>query len=184
MTTISPTKTPGMKKILFASVASLFILACNNDEKKEDAASKKDADMKALYEKNLASLQKGISAFENKDIEGWAATVADSASWTSPTYGDSVHTKAHWKDALTFYTTNWDNLKLNNAIFLPGIDSATQQMDGSVRYYGNWDAVHKSGVKTSVYFYGTYDFNNDNKVISGAEFFDVGGLMNAVAAKK
>jgi len=38
-------------------------------------------------------------------------------------------------------------------------------------------------VKTSVNFYAAYEFNKDNKVIEAAEFFDLGGLMNAVAPK-
>ena len=168
-----------MKKLLLIPIAALLFTACADKDKKEDD---KNAEMKATYEKNLAMLKKGIAAFENKDVEGWAAIIADTASWTSPTYGDTVHTKAHWKEALAYYIANWDNLKLNNATFLPGVDS-TLEMDGSVRYYGNWDAVHKSGVKTSVNFYGTYDFNKDNKVIFGADFFDVGGLMNAVTPK-
>jgi hypothetical protein len=50
-----------------------------------------------------------------------------------------------------------------------------------------WVGTHKSGQQTSTKFYGTYDFNKDNKITSGDEFFDVGGLLNAVnavAAKK
>ena len=171
-----------MKKLLFASIVSLLVMACSDKEKKDDD-SKKDTEMKAAYEKNMASLKAGIAAFEKKDIEGWAASVADSAKWASPAYGDTVSTKAHWKESLQYYADNWNNIKMNNGNFLPGIDSSTHELDGSVRYYGYWDAVHKSGTATHISFYGTYDFNKDNKVISGAEFFDVGGLMNAVAPK-
>ena len=174
-----------MKKLLFASIISLMVMSCSDKDKKkdDDNDSKKGADMKALYEKNLASLQASIAAFEKKDISGFSANVADSAVWTSPAYGDTVSTKAHWMESLKYYTDNWDNIKLNNANYLPGIDSSTHEFDGSVRYYGYWDATHKSGVATHISFYGTYDFNKDNKVISGAEFFDVGGLMNAVKPK-
>jgi hypothetical protein len=172
-----------MKKLLLLFVVSLSLLACSDKDKKEDNASKKNADMKALYEKNLAVLKSSIAAFEKEDIEGWAASVADSAVWNSPAYGDTVTTKAHWKESLKYYVDNWDNLKLSYANFLPGLDSATHELDGSVRYYGRWDAVHKSGVKTMLNFYGAYDFNKDNKVIFGTEFFDLGGLMNAVAPK-
>jgi len=172
-----------MKKILFAPVVSLFILACNN-EKKEDVASKGDADTKALYEKNLAVVKSAIAAFEKKDIEGWAANIADTAKWSSPTYGDTVSTKAHWKESLTAYANNWNDLKLTNSNFLPGVDSTTQQPDGSVRFYGVWVGTSKSGQQTSSKFYGSYDLNKDNKVVFADEYFDVGGLMNAVAPKK
>ena len=53
-----------MKKILFAAVISLLIAACNDNEKKEDAASSKNAEMKALYEKNLTTVKAFIAAFE------------------------------------------------------------------------------------------------------------------------
>ena len=172
-----------MKKLLLFSILSLSLLACNDKDKKEDEASKKNADMKALYEKNLATLKASIAAFEKRDLDGWASSVADSANWASPAYGDTVHTKAHWKETLKFYIDNWNDIHLVNANFLPGVDSATHEWDGSVRYYGRWDATHKSGVKTMVNFYGAYDFNKDGKVSSGIEFFDVGGLMNAVAPK-
>lgn len=140
--------------------------------------------MKATYEKNLTSLKAGIDAFEKEDIEGWAATVADSVVFNSPAYGDTITTKAHWKESLQGYVLNFDNLKLSNAIFLPGIDTATHAFDGSVRYYGTWDAVYSATNKaTSLNFYGTYNFNSDNKVTFASEFFDVGGLMNAVTPK-
>ena len=57
-------------------------------------------------------------------------------------------------------------------------------MDGGVRCYGRWDGVHKSGVTTHVNYYGTFEFNKDGKISSANEFFDLGGLMNAVAPKK
>ena len=173
-----------MKRLLIVlPVLLTILLSCNKPVKTETSAPVGN-DMKALYEKNLSSLKTGISAFEKKDINGWAATVADSARWTPASYGAVESKKEDWKKELQAFIADWDSIKLVNPNFLPGIDSATHEFDGSVRYYGEWDGVHKSGVKTKVSFYGTYDFNKDNKVIFGAEFFDVGGLMNAVSGKK
>ena len=171
-----------MKKVIFWSVLSIAVSACTQNQKKAEAPSK-SAEAKVLYEKNLAALQAGIRAYENEQIDVWASSVADNAEWHPAAYGAPVGTKEDWKKALSFYVANWDSIKLKNAMFLPGIDSATTEPDGSVRYYGRWIAVHKSGVKTSVDFYGTYEFNKDNKVIEASEFFDLGGLMNAVAPK-
>ncbi len=75
-------------------------------------------------------------------------------------------------------------LHLTEAQFLPGVDSATHQPDGSVRYYGTWHGTPASGKEVSVKFYGTYDFNKDNKIISGDDFYDVGGLMNSLKPTK
>jgi hypothetical protein len=54
-----------------------------------------------------------------------------------------------------------------------------------VRFYGSWDGVNKNTHQlTKSNFYGSYEFNKDHKVTEADEFFDVGGLMNAVQAKK
>ena len=173
-----------MKKLLLFAITALLLTACSTPEKKEDDTSKKTDDMTALYEKNLAVIKSAIAAFEKKDIEGWASAVADSVVWNAPAYGDTVTTKAHWKETLAGFRDNWNDLKLTNTTFLPGVDSITHQPDGSVRFYGVWVGTHKSGQQTSSKFYGSYELNKDNKITSGDEFFDVGGLLNAVAAKK
>ena len=173
-----------MKKFLFFVFCSHLLVACSNQEKKEDDSPKKSDDMTALYEKNLAVIKSAIASFEKKDIDGWAANVADSAIWNSPAYGDTVTTKAHWKEVLTAYSSNWNDLKLTKTNFLPGVDSTTHQPDGSVRFYGVWVGTAKSGVQTSSKFYGSYDLNKDNKVIFGDEYFDVGGLQAAMNSKK
>ncbi|HET7118206.1 MAG TPA: hypothetical protein VFI29_17040 [Hanamia sp.] len=172
-----------MKKIFFAVGITFMVIGCNQTEKTDNTASSKNAEMQALYEQNLSTLKTFIADFEKEDLDGQAALIADSARWSSPAYGDTVHTKKHWLEAQKYYMDNWSNLHLSNAQFLPGIDSATHEFDGSVRYYGFWGGVHSSGFTGQVKFYGTYDFNKDHKIISGNDFFDVGGMMNAINSK-
>ncbi len=62
---------------------------------------------------------------------------------------------------------NFNNVHFIDGNFLPGIDSTTHELDGSVRVYGNWTGIHSSGKEVLVKFYGTYDFNKENKVTSG-----------------
>jgi len=171
-----------MKKTILWSLPFIALLACNQNQKPVETQSK-SAEAKAQYEKNLAVFKAAVTAFENEKIDEWAASVADNAVWHPAAYGAAVGTKEDWKKALSFYATNWDSLKLKNATFLPGMDSVTHELDGSVRYYGIWTGTHKSGVRTASPFYGSFDFNKDGKVIDATEFFDVGGLMNAVAPK-
>ena len=162
-------------------MVSLLVISCNSNEKKEVEATPKNDEGQALYDQNLAVVKSCVSAFENKNLNDYFANVADSVIWNSPVYGDDVHTKAHWMESLKYWTDNWDSLHLNEANFLPGLDSATHTIDGSVRYYGRWDGVHKAtGIHTHVQMYETFEFNKDHKIVNDAEYFDVGGLMNAV----
>ena len=171
-----------MKLFIFFLFISTAVYSCKEQVKNETTLKLSEA--KVLYEKNLASLQKGIRAFENENIDEWAETVADTTIWNSAAYGSLPGTKEDWKKTLIAYFADWDSIKLNYPDFLPGIDSATHEFDGSVRYYGIWNGIHRSGVRTSVNMYATYDFNKEGKIVNASEFFDVGGLMNAIKAKK
>ena len=180
-----------MKKLFYVAIIIVMVAGCNQSEQKDntpeqkvDAVSNQGDDMKAVYEANLAAYKTQIAAFEREDLNAWAATIADDAKWSSPVYGDIVHTKAHWVESVKSTFDNFDKLHLTDAQFLPGVDSATLKPDGSVRYYGTWNGTSKSGKEAGVKFYGTYNFNKDHKVISGDDFYDVGGLMNAIARKK
>ncbi len=168
-----------MKKLLFFSVISMLVLSCNTEEKKETNST--SVDTNAVYEKNLAIVKSNVAAFENKDMEALFANVSDTATWNSPVYGDTIQTVAHWKESLKYWMDNWDSLHLANPIYLSGVDSETNLPDGSVRYYGQWEGVHKAtGKHTSVQCYEYYNFNTDHKIVADGSYFDVGGLMNAV----
>ena len=171
-----------MKLFVFLILIAIAFNACKEQAKSESTL--KIADAKTLYEKNLASLQKGITAYENENINDWAETVSDTTIWNSAIYGSSPAGKEEWKKSLMAYFADWDSLKLNFPDFLPGIDSATHEFDGSVRYYGIWMGVHKSGVRTLINMYATYDFNKEGKIVNASEFFDFGGLMNAIKSKE
>ncbi|MBK5272444.1 MAG: hypothetical protein JJE22_15675 [Bacteroidia bacterium] len=168
-----------MKRLFFLASVSLLLLSCGSDEKKDDGSG--TSDTKALYEQNLAIVKSNIAAFESKNIDAMFANVADTSNWTSAMYGDTVTTKAHYKESLQYWVDNWDSLHLVDPIFLQGVDTDSNMPDGSVRYYGRWDGVHKAtGKHTQVQIYEFYNFNTDHKISASGSFFDVGGLLNAV----
>ena len=169
-----------MKKTLI--IATALLLAINGFSQ---GGPKKNADAKSDYTKNLATLKAAIAAFLKGDMDTWATYIADDAKLGSPVYGDTITTKAHWKESLGFFAQNWDNITLTNTTYLPGVDSSTMEFDGSVRYYGQYNGTYKAnGMVTHLQFYGSYDFTKDHKIKSGNEYADIGGLMNAVMAKQ
>ncbi len=166
-------------RLLILSALTLVLFSCNSDEKTETSPG--NSDMKALYEQNLGIVKSNIAAFEKKDMDALFANVADTVTWNSPVYGDTVTTKAHYRESLQYWVDNWDSLHLVNPIFLEGVNTDTNMPDGSVRYYGEWDGVHKAtGKHTHVQIYEFYNFNSEHKIGAAGTFFDVGGLMNAV----
>ena len=171
-----------MKKVIFCVILSVALAACTQAPKTDETASKR-ASALALYQQNMTALKTGLQAFQNEQIDIWAQGIADNCVWNSGMYGSSPGTKADWSNVLSSYATDWDSIRLNNAVYLPGLDSASFEPDGSVRYYGQWTGLHKSGVRTSINFYGTYEFDTTNKIVNASDYFDMGGMMNAVMAK-
>lgn len=172
-----------MKKIICLFLASFAIVGCQTPNQPAPEEPKDDA-AKIAYEKNLAAIKAAIKAFENENLEEFGSYVSDSVAYYPASYGSTKSTKEEWKNLLGFFTSEFDSIRLAQPLFLPGIDSVTHKPDGSVRYYGSWVSRHKSGVKTAVAFYAVYEFDDNNKVIYAQDFFDVGGLLNAVAPKK
>ena len=65
---------------------------------------------------------------------------------------------------------------LKQAIYLPGIDTVSLEMDGSVRYYGTWNfAVGEKDADLKVY--GTADFNDEGLITSLAHYADFSMTM-------
>ena len=171
-----------MKILLIFVSASILILGCNRST--TNSGSGLNPELKLLYEKNLATLMAANGAFEREQLDEWASFVADTAVWNPAGYGSLPGKKEDWYKALASIAADWDSLKLMNANYLPGVDQITKEFDGSVRYYGLWVGYHKSGLETSVHYYATANFNNQNKITVYSEYYDVGGLVNAIAAPK
>src|SRR5262245_12740140 len=139
-------------KPLFCSAIILTLLACNDQSKQstEVKSTSSSTDMKALYEKNLATLKYAVAALEKEDIKQFDSNYADSVKFHPAVFGMPDGGKAELKNYVSMYFADWDSLKLVESNFLPGLDSATHEINGSARYYGVWSAVHKSGFKAKL----------------------------------
>jgi len=65
---------------------------------------------------------------------------------------------------------------------LPGVDPETKKMDGSVRYYLDWEVTLSATDSTEarsgiIHFYESFDFNEDGKIVNQVGYGDFGGLM-------
>ena len=176
------TKHKPMKTPVVFVYASILVIGCNQSS--TYSGSEMNSRTRTLYEKNLEALKAMINAYENEQLEVWSTYVADSARWNPATYGALPGTKEQWMASLSGYLAEWDSIKLMNANFLPGLDRDSKNFDGSVRVYGLWVGRHKSGVETAVSYYATADFNKENKLVVYSEYFDAGGLMNAIKPKE
>ena len=172
-----------MKKIVYFLLFSSLIVSCGEgatEDAKKDNSSDATAnvntdDVKATYEKNVASFEKLCKAWGDKDIEAALSLMADDFVEKGTGLGEPDRTKEEWKanneGMMEIMTPT-----LKQAMFLPGVDTTTLAMDGSVRYYGVWNFA--SGEKDlDCKVYGSADFNDEGLMTTLTHYADFGATM-------
>ena len=77
------------------------------------------------------------STFETQNMDLWEEVSKDLLD-VAPMYGMGQVDYATSKQVAQFYVDNYTDVKFNNPVWLPGIDTLTMKPDGSVRAYGTW----------------------------------------------
>ena len=153
-----------MRKLLI--IASIFLFyGCNTNPD---------------YKANLELAKKWVQVFENQDIELWKEIMSEDLLDQAPLYGMGEVDYATSQQIAEFYINNYTDVKFNDPVWLPGIDTGSMTLDGRVRAYGVWTGTSKSTGRTfTLPSYHNFDFA-DGKIIYTGEYFDATGMTNAV----
>ena len=109
---------------------ALFMISCDNDNG---------------YSENVKAVKKVVSAFELGDVEIWKEAVSENLVYSPPMYGTAENSGTMILLAQAeFYINNFENIKFNNPVYLPGVDTVSLKNNGSVRVYGTWTGTSKS----------------------------------------
>ncbi len=170
-------------------VAAL-LFACNSEEKKAESAatdSKTEAGkapVELIMDSSLvASTKAAFTAFENKDIEGYTANLADNVMfrWSG---GDSLVGKQAVKDYYTGRFNIIDNIKYSNHIFLPIMSN--ESPNGGVTASGKWmltwfqtNVKYKNGKSIVFWAHNAQHYNDAGKIDVFAQYIDRHPIMEA-----
>jgi len=174
-----------MKKIFMPFIMATALFACSAPAENKEAASADDAAM-ANFKENSKVATSIFEAFAKKDMNAWDTFNSDSIKAHGPQYGnEAVVGKAELRKRLEGFHTLFNNIKPNDIMLLPGVDTVTFKPDGNVRAYVRWtDDGALNGAKIEHKYYCVMLFNKDHKLIDVDEYFDVTGLINAANAPK
>ena len=160
-----------MKKILFLFFSVSVVFSCNNG--------------KEVYEKNLSHFKNLIEDINIYFIDSTINNIEISNYYTTDFVFYS-YPAGHKKGLKTFkvdYINNLNQMKkmnmlinIGHSIYLPGINEASYDLDGSVRvYYGATISIDTNYVEFSGY--QTINFE-DGKISGIWEWADYGGLSS------
>jgi len=174
-----------MKKTLLAAIVATTLFACSAPAEKK-AATNADEAVSADFKENSKVAKSIFEAFAKKDMNSWDSFNADSIKAHGHQYGnEAVVGKAELRKRLEGFHKLFNNIKPNDILLLPGIDTVTFKPNGNVRAYVRWtDDGALNGAKIEHKYYCVMQFNKDHKLIDVDEYFDVTGLVNAATAPK
>ncbi len=142
-----------------------------------------------LFEKNSATILGYIEAMENETLDHDSFYSPDILFQSTSVNGqDSIPLEQMKKwDAMNFAMFDFE-LVTDPVVLLPGVNSETKKIDGSVRYYGVWKATKVATDSTEeksaiVPIYESFDFDENGKVINHVNFGDWGGFWNEVSGE-
>ena len=173
-----------MKKILPVIFIAAVLFACNSEEKKAETSTtdSKTETGKAPVElindsSFLASSKATMTAFENKDINGYTANMADNIKfrWSN---GDSLvglqAVKDYWSGR---FNNVIDTIRFSNHIFLPVMANVSPNggTTPSGKWMLNWHMVnvkYKNGKTLNFWVHNAQHYNDAGKIDDYAQYMD------------
>ena len=179
-----------MKKIISVIIIAGFLFACNDTKKEGETTTTESksetgkAPVELINDSNLINTVKAaFTAFENKDIEGYTANLADNVMfrWSG---GDSLVGKQAVKDYYTGRFNIIDNIKYSNHIFLPIMSNVSP--NGGETPAGKWmltwfqtNVKYKNGKAIQFWAHNAQHYNDAGKIDVFAQYIDRHPIIEA-----
>tara|TARA_B100001741_G_scaffold307840_1_gene303219 strand:- start:316 stop:852 length:537 start_codon:yes stop_codon:yes gene_type:complete len=155
--------------LFFLVFALSFLLACDNPA----------AEQNPVFNRNMASMKAMFDGFQNKTIDPslFADDFVDVGTGFEEENRNKEEAMQQWK-----MMTRVMDAELLNAVYLPGIDTTTFALDGSVRYYGQWKMTMGDASQT-LKAYGSMEFNDVGEIATFAHYADWTATFRALLAE-
>lgn len=158
-----------MKNLTALALILVLLTACSTEH--------------ADYQKNLATAQKLFELHAQEALDEQLALWSKDLVLYPPLYGSDTIGFEEVAVMAKGYHDQFENLAFEADSWLPGT-SREGQPDGSVRVYGTWTGEHSStGKSLSLNSYHYFNFDSEGKIVEQGDFFDAGGMINAVYPK-
>ncbi|UJH67769.1 nuclear transport factor 2 family protein [Allomuricauda sp. SCSIO 65647] len=187
-----------MKKTVLQSlmvIALLAMISCKQATPSTEAETMESNEESALdyadFDKKVETIRAFFQAHCDENLEAQSAMLADSLVWSPPSYnGNKWLGKEEFLAAIKGYHDGFDNIKYQEGVvtadsivggFYSGShypkETATKNPN-VIRVYGTWTGTHaESGQEVGVKFFNLTTFNEDGKIATMSDYFDLGSLV-------
>ncbi len=141
-----------MKKFLLITMAAISFFACTQPKDNNDNLNK--------FKKNLVVAKQFIESFSTKDSTGELALFSEDFKFDGADMGTDSGSKAELMAGDKDLMRSYNDIKLENADYYPGVDSS-YKISSEVRVYGTWVSKFASTGKISrMKYYAVFKFND------------------------
>lgn len=187
-----------MKKSLFQILIMLAVLtavSCKQASTNEDTSLETEMEPTADhadFNKKVETIRAFFQAHADEDIEAQEAMLADTLKFSPPNYnGNKWVGKEEFLAAIKGYHDNFENIRYHEGVITADNGTVGGFYSGSVypketaetkanviRTYGTWTATHtESGQEMGVKFFNLSTFNEDGKIATLSDYFDLSSLV-------
>jgi hypothetical protein len=168
-----------MKHLFGLSLLSLFFVAC---QPPAENAPEVDNSGQEAFERNSKTVMAFLEGYQNENLD-YNSIYSENVILRLTHFGskDSLDLEGMMKNDAQGWANHDFELLADPVVLLPGVNTETKMVDGSVRYYGDWMVTRsatdsteaKSGI---VRLYESFDFDEEGKIIYQQYYGDLTGL--------
>lgn len=162
-----------MRLILFSLVGAAVLASCN-----APCPECPEADL-TTYEKNQATMEAMFAGFAEGKVD--PSLFAEDFKDVGTGFNESDRGKAEAMEQYGMFTSML-TMDLEEAMYLPGVDTVNYALDGSVRYYGKWN-MQMGEASQRLMTYGSMNFNGAGEITELAHYADWTATFNALLAE-
>ncbi|NNC60955.1 MAG: nuclear transport factor 2 family protein [Eudoraea sp.] len=185
------------KEFITLAVLGLFAFSACKQAAPDEEMTKTEAPDYEAFDEKVAVISAFYQAHSDEDLETLSNMLADTLQWSPPQYnGNQWLGKEDLLAALKNYHENFEDIQFTAGVSTPESteggywsgsvfpEKTATSSPTNIRVYGTWNATHtETGKPIGVKFYALVSVNEDGKITSASDYFDVNGLAVQIAAE-
>ena len=158
-------------------IITAFLFSCTTQNERNNISS--DSEQKFIN--NCNTVQSYLNDFVNESID-YKKYFNDTCEVRGTYFNSEGPTNVD--DRISLHKEMWAkyDFSISDSInFLPGVNAATKEMDGSVRFYFDWTVNNtENGKSITLPLYMSFDFDNDGKINFYQFFGDISAGISSL----
>ena len=166
-----------MKKLILTLTVVLGLTSCQNLQEYNNIQATFDANCETVRS-SIDNFQNEVSTYDEFSVDFVSAQTGYNPTWDSTSLDEM-------KENRTMWWAVYDAKLITDLRLLPGVNPETNEVDGSVSYYGQWEVTKTATDSTDaasviIPIYASYDFDEEGKILYAQTYGDMTAAFESI----